>query len=422
MVDFLVVGSGAAGATIAKELARNEHGVTIIEAGGFHKLGSAREALKYYTGGFLTVGEKSREGTEILRTMMVGGSSTVTIGNGVRALEEELRSHGIDLSEEFSTAERELGVKPIPESSLGERSKRLREASENLGYEVNLMPKFVDFSKCRGCGNCALGCMYGAKWTSMQYIAEARRHGAKLVTDSKVENVLHQDGRVTGLQIRDKDGISSVEGEAVVLSAGGLGSPVILQNSGLKAGHGLFADLLENTFGVVKDAEFDTEIGMSTIIDLHDKEGFIVSPFVDEKSDMLLYLPLFKKLRALKTRQMMGLMVKIADEPIGRVEHDGRIIKPVTEQDRTRLDRGHEIAKSILVEAGADAGSIFRTHVRAAHPGGTAAIGMTVNKDLETEVEGLYVCDASVLPETPGRPPLLTLVALAKKFSNLITA
>jgi choline dehydrogenase-like flavoprotein len=94
----------------------------------------------------------------------------------------------------------------------------------------------------------------------------------------------------------------------------------------------------------------------------------------------------------------------------------------VTEQDRTRLDRGHEIAKSILVETGADAGSIFRTHVRAAHPGGTAAIGMMVNKDLETEVEGLYVCDASVLPETPGRPPLLTLVALAKKFSNLITA
>lgn len=53
--------------------------------------------------------------------------------------------------------------------------------------------------------------------------------------------------------------------------------------------------------------------------------------------------------------------------------------------------------------------------------GGTAAIGRVVDTDLRTEVDGLYVCDASVLPETPGMPPIMTIVALAKRLAEALT-
>jgi len=152
LTGVIVVGSGAGGATVAKELAQSGKEVTILEAGAYPKMGTERRALSFYTGGFGSPGEFSREGVEILRTEMVGGSSCVTIGNGVRALQKELRLHGVDLEEEFQEAEAELNIKPCPEENLGPRTRLLMKASEELGYDMRPMPKFIDFKRCVGCG------------------------------------------------------------------------------------------------------------------------------------------------------------------------------------------------------------------------------------------------------------------------------
>ena len=129
-------------------------------------MGSEWKALNLYTGNLLGPGEFSGSGVEILRTVMVGGSSMATIGNGVRSLQKEFLSAGIDLEDKYTEAEKELNIVPCPEENMGERTKRLVQASNELGYEIKPMPKFIDFSKCIGCGNCHLGCIYGAKWTS----------------------------------------------------------------------------------------------------------------------------------------------------------------------------------------------------------------------------------------------------------------
>ena len=49
---------------------------------------------------------------------------------------------------------------------------------------------------------------------------------------------------------------------------------------------------------------------------------------------------------------------------------------------------------------------------------GSVRIGAMLDTNLETEIDGLFVCDASVFPESLDRPTVLTIISLAKRFSN----
>jgi len=60
-----------------------------------------------------------------------------------------------------------------------------------------------------------------------------------------------------------------------------------------------------------------------------------------------------------------------------------------------------------LVKAGTDGKSIVVSN------------GRVVDEGLQTEVDNLFVCDASVFPTSPGMPPILTIVALAKRLEAL---
>ena len=322
-------------------------------------------------------------------------------------------------------AETELGVAPLPERLMRERTRRLREASEEAGYKVKPMPKFIDFSKCRSCGLCVLGCRYGAKWTSQRYLSEALRAGAKILTKTSVDGVVHSGGEVKGLRIhRETSGASEIEVENVVLAAGGIGTPIILQKSGLEnAGSHLFLDLFINTYGILNEGRMEDEIGMATVIDeMHESHGLILSPILDMFLDMLLYLPLFKKLRAFRRDKTIGLMTKIVDEDVGEVKSNGKLSKPVTESDREKLDKGREISREILLQAGVKPKSLYTTEARGAHPGGTAGMGRVVNLDQETEINRLFVSDSSVFPKPLGKPPVLTIVALSKRFSKQLAS
>jgi choline dehydrogenase-like flavoprotein len=210
--------------------------------------------------------------------------------------------------------------------------------------------------------------------------------------------------------------------DAVILSAGGLGTPYILQKSGIdEAGSNFFMDLYVNVHGLARDLKQTDEPSMALIdLEFQKSRGFILSPFI-QRSQMTRFFHR-KRQKNLPTAKsgLIGMMVKTADDPVGHINPDGTFSKPVTDKDMEKLNEGAAIIREILVKAGAYSESITVSRVQGAHPGGTAAIGKIVDKDLQSKVDSLFVCDCSVLPDSPGMPPILTIAALAKKLAKTL--
>jgi choline dehydrogenase-like flavoprotein len=58
------------------------------------------------------------------------------------------------------------------------------------------------------------------------------------------------------------------------------------------------------------------------------------------------------------------------------------------------------------------------TPLRGTHPSGTVRIGEMLDDNLQTEIQGLYVCDASTFPEALARPTVLTIIGLGKRLAK----
>ena len=396
MKKIVVVGSGAGGATVARELSKKGLTVTLIEKGPYTK---TENAYKHY--------ENADVGVELLKTSCIGGTTLVTAGNAVRTCQKFLNTWGIDLENEFRDIEMELEVSTLPDSHFGNGTRIIMEKAESMGFNTQKMPKFIDPETCKPCGKCALGCSRNSKWTSLEYVKDAKKYGAEIIENTLITGLIVKNGEIKGVKSKDKEFLA----DAVVLSAGGIETPRILRKEGINAGNNLFVDTFVTVGGVLKNIRFNKEVQMNALIQLDD---LILSPHYSGI--------LHDKLQKYQAEQgdILGMMVKIADEPSGKVRED-RIEKYSTSNDVGLLTEGSAVAGAILKESGVDPKTLTSTPARGAHPGGTAAIGDVVDKNLETEISRLFVADASVFPCAPGAPPVLTIMALARRLGRYLT-
>ena len=397
----IVVGTGAGGGILAYELTRNGIPVTVLEKGPYIE---SKDAFEYY--------DKYSEDVDLLTTTCIGGATIVSMGNMVRALDEELHEFGIDLSEAYEYVEELIGVHQLDDSHIGRGTQAFLDAGRELGLNTLKMPKAIREEDCIQCGKCAFGCPVNAKFSGKDLVDMAVENGATLICDAEVVEVIREDGRACGVTYIKDGKEESVYSDTVILSAGAIGTTLILRNSGIKeAGSEIFFDPFVSVGGYLKDINFNTEVQMAGLVI---GKNFVLSPHFS--SFIRANIPDDR----VEDKDILSIMVKTADECKGYVTDEGDVVKINTIQDIRFLAEGVATAGFVLEKAGVDPSTIGSTVYRGAHPGGTAPIGRIVDSNQETEIEGLFVSDASVLPISPGKPPILTILALSKRLADYL--
>ena len=397
----VIVGTGAGGGILARELAKENIPITIIEKGPYI---NSKDAFNFY--------DKYADDVDLLTTTCIGGAKIVSMSNMVRALDSELHDFGVDLTESYEYVEKLVGVHQLDDSHIGKGTQLFLDAGHELGLETLKMPKAIREKDCIQCGKCAFGCPADAKWSGKDFVDEAVKNGATLICEAEVTEVIKENGKVCGVKYIKDDKEEIIQDDLVILSAGAIGSTLILRKSGItEAGREIFFDPFVSVGGYLKDINFNTEVQMAGLVI---GENFVLSPHFS--SFIRANIPYDN----VTDSDILSIMVKTPDECRGYVDDNGDVVKINTITDIRYLAEGTATAGFILKKAGVDPKTIGSTVYRGAHPGGTAPIGKIVDSNLETEISNLYVCDASVLPISPGKPPILTILALAKRLADYL--
>jgi choline dehydrogenase-like flavoprotein len=426
--DVVVVGSGPGGATTARELARKGKRVVLCEAGrlnqrfGWTLFTTAMMDQKGFT--------LSKEGTWVVRPKTAGGASVVFCGTAFKPPTWLKEKYGIDLAGEVDELYREIPIQPLTENLIGPAARKIMEAARALGMNWNPLDKWIRPEKCKpDCGGCFLGCREGARWTAREFIEDARVHGAELLLSTKVDKVLTESGRAVGVSARGPTGPIDVYADTVILSAGGQGTPPILQRSGIfDAGNGLFSDPLWLVVGPAETKGSKYDVPMTAGINL-EEDGIVLTDALAPPT-FFAGMFVFNGIRGwvslpkavTKYTRTLGIMVKVRDGLNGRVNLDESFSKPLDDEVWHKLNKGSLLAEEILMRAGVARNDLMKTTIIGAHPGGTVRIGELLDGDCQTEIKNCYCMDASIIPEPWGVPPTVTVVAMAKRLAKQLTA
>ena len=424
--DTIIIGAGISGISLARDLTERGQQVLLLEKGGYHRfLGNHLTLIRIADRkGF----RYTKERLFVASGSTIGGSSVISAGTAYRPPKGFFRPWGIDLEQELNEAEREAKVVILPDNLIGKGNLHLLETGNELGHEWVRFPKFINPNLCvPNCSACMLGCKRKAKFTARSLLEEAVNKGLQ-VQKKNIDRVIIEGGNATG--VKPKRG-HSIKADRIIVSAGGIHSPILLQKSGIKeAGRGFFMDPMIFTYGVASTKAHRTIHDMPMAVGTYkfqEEYGFLQSGVVDPWG-MFLVSFIYQKnpLRVFKFRhyrKLMGIMTKIQDDKCGtltKTRFGIKISKTLTEEDHTRLIKGQSTARDILIKAGSKPKHIFSTPIRGAHPGGTNSIGKIVDSNLQTKFLNLYVCDSSILPRSLGAPLVITLMAFAKRLANQI--
>ncbi len=425
LADVIVIGSGPGGATVSRELARAGKKVIILDKGADHR---GRIYYGTYPGAMIYSDKMSllftKEGLNIVSPIMVGGATSMYCGCAAPPPAWLKKRYRIDIDKEVNETMHELNIQPLPPQLRGTASTRIAQAASALGYEWFPQPKFMDPDRTKRfhcTASCMLGCRCGAKWNAAEWVDDALDAQAALYTHVKVKKILHDGRSVQGVEGTIGGKRFTAHAPCVVVSAGGIGSPRILQASGFKdAGKGMTMDVTVMVYGTVTDKGIGKEPPMTWSWE-NDADGYMLSTLIDP----WLLFPLAAVrvgvkplLQWFRWNHILGVMIKLKDDIAGGVYPDGTISKPLTQKDKDRLAKARAVCQEILKKAGASASSIFMRPLIGTHPSGTVRIGDMLDTNLQTKIDGLYVCDASTFPESLDRPTVLTIIGLGKRLAR----
>ena len=491
--DAVIVGSGAGGSVVAAELAAAGKDVIVLEEGGYYneadfdQLELSMMRKLYFQGGFAATSDAA---IALVAGGCLGGGTLVNYATSFRSpdwlREEWARDHGLPafLSDEYTASmdavyER-LGVN-LDHSRVSARERVLERGLRKLGWHVDYMPRNVQgCTQDARCGYCGLGCQTGAKQSTLKtYLLDAYRSRARIVVNCKVDRVLIEDGRAVGVRatVRQADQPAwtlIIRSRVVVAAAGAIGTPALLQRSGVQgkavganlrlhpgtAVAGIFEERLkpwEGTMQAIYSDEFINSDGRNHGVKIesgpmHPAILALATPWRDPAHYNRL-------MRSLPHMSVAAPLVR--DHGGGRVtSKDGtaRVDYKLSKEDVADVRRGIEASARIMEAAGAleiftsqAAFVSYRPGQRGGLEGfmedvdrqgygvgqmgylsfhqmgscrmGTDPATSVIKADHETHaVRNLFVADGSAFPSASGVNPMITIMSMAHRASRFIAA
>ncbi|MEY3471992.1 MAG: hypothetical protein RLY63_667, partial [Chloroflexota bacterium] len=247
-VDVLVIGSGAGGGSVARDLARAGKRVMVIEAGALYnertfptKERDAYERL-YLDSGFTATDDAH---IAILAGGTVGGGTTVNWMTSIpvpdRVRDEWEEQHGVEgaasaaFKRDLDEVLREVGAQPS--ATMPPKDAAIMRGAEARGWSGEKIQ--MNRAECGDCGTCGFGCKRGSKQSTLRlHLPQALEAGAHLIPDCKAERLIIANGEVRGAITTHGTRAGAprtleIIAPQVVVSGGALRTPLLLRRSGL---------------------------------------------------------------------------------------------------------------------------------------------------------------------------------------------
>jgi choline dehydrogenase-like flavoprotein len=463
-----VIGAGAGGAVVARELAEGGARVVVLEEGGAHPAatltGRPRDMLTrlYRDGGQIATAGRPPILLPLGRGL--GGTTVVNSGTCFRTPDRVLAAwraeHGLHeltpaaLAPCFDRVEAALGVAEVPPELAGANAALIRRGAERLGWSGGHLRR--NARGCQGSGVCAYGCPTGAKQHAGDaYLAPARAAGAVIVPGARATRIVMRGRRAVAVEAA---GRLTVHADAVVVAAGAIHTPLLLGASGLGRGSGRLGRNLSIHPATAVWGLFDEEVDMvrgvpqSYCVDEFAAAGIMLEGIAGPPDHLAMSVPFTgDRHRALMLRYrhvgQCGLMV--SDRSRGTVR--GRPGAPLIRYDLCRADVAtihHGLVRLAELLAAAGARSLILPLARlpelpdadpaplraaalrrldlklmAFHPLGTAGADAdprrgVVDGDLRVHgTENVHVADGAAVPGPLGVNPQITIMALATRLA-----
>ncbi|MGH2694837.1 MAG: GMC family oxidoreductase N-terminal domain-containing protein, partial [Actinomycetota bacterium] len=481
--DVVVVGSGAGGAVVASSLAESGLDVIVLEEGPQVSAerdfqGPVFDRFQRFCRDNGTTQVWGRPPIPLPLGRAVGGTTVVNSGTCFRAPDRVLArwasEYGVEgassdaMARYFEELEDFLNVRPVPWEVLGPNGRVAHEGAVALGMSGG--PLLRNIADCHGCGQCAFGCPTNAKQAMhITYLPRAYRSGARIYARCRVDRIVMDGSHARGVKATllspngdGRRGRLCVDAKHVVVCAGAIHSPALLQASGVpdpsaQTGRNLRIHPATGVGGLFDDDDVFWKGTLQSyyidaLFDTHEVmfEATTTVPGIGAGSIPGIGARAMEELKDFSRLATLGFYV--SDTSKGRVRRlpGGQVVVGyrLNELDCRRMYVGVAVAAEILLAAGAksvypglpgidavtareDLAQIRERRARpehlrlsAFHPMGTVRMGADPERSVvdaygrHHEVDNLWVADASTFPSCVGVNPQMTIMAFALRTAE----
>jgi len=469
--DYLVIGSGAGGSVVFRELSKSGKDVLLVEEGRRWSSSEFSDPIseltqKLYRGGGVTP-FLGRPAIGFGEGVALGGTTVINGGLLWRTPEwilndwrdnYKIDGYGVnDLSPYFDEIENSLSVEnELDINGCDLDSKLIEQAANDLEWKVVSVPRAT--KKCSRKNQCGAGCPSGAKQSvDKTYIASGENAGGRVNTGIKIVKLNKIENKIVsaiGKEVSTGRKIH-IKPNTVFLAAGAINTPLLLRRSKLSknAGDGLQFHINLKVF-----AKFPNSINANrgTIftrqIQQFEKEGLLImgtnynpaylstalahfensqfNKYFEMYENSAVYTPMIKPVGTAKIYNILG--EKIIRHQLDEIQDLEKLRKALSATSKLLFNAGAEIVilpleNSQPVNNYSEAlnvikkSNISQYQLLSVHAMSSCAMGVNDNSVCDTNgkvrgINNLYVCDASILPTNIGESPQGTIMA----FSHLI--